>query len=153
MILRLLRCNDAIAINKLQDLLLLRRTQPASQSEMRARALSFIGLLIIGLTCLPTFATSGIFQGRVVAGTQHEAGKYIYVEAQRGYLRRVNIQKCRIVFDRGIAASQHLRNPAEALRDGAEVRVIAEQREQGDWVASEIVVLKLAVIDQVQLRT
>lgn len=118
---------------------------------MRARVISLIFLL--SLVALPGFATKGIFQGRVVAGTDHEAGKYIYVEAQRGYLRRVNIEKCRVIFDHGVAASQRVRNAAEALRDGAEVRVVAEQREQGDWVASEIVILKPAAIDQVQLRT
>jgi hypothetical protein len=120
---------------------------------MRARLTSSIALFALCLCSLPSFATKGIFQGRVVEGTKREAGKFIYVEAQRGYLRRVNIEKCRVVFDRSIAASQRVRNAAEALRDGAEVRVVAEQREQGDWVASEIVILKLAAIDQVQLQT
>lgn len=120
---------------------------------MRPRIVHCIAFVVFSLIALPGFATKGIFQGRVVEGTQHEAGKYIYVEAQRGYLRRVNIQKCRVVFDSGVAASQRVRNAAEALRDGAEVRVIAEQREQGDWVATEIVILKPAAIDQVQLRT
>jgi hypothetical protein len=115
------------------------------------RVISFV--VILCFSALPSFATKGIFQGRVVEGTKHEAGKYIYVEAQRGYLRRVNIEKCRVTFDHSIAASQRVRNAAEALRDGAEVRVIAEQRPQGDWVASEIVILKLAAIDHVQLQT
>lgn len=101
---------------------------------------------------IPVFATKGIFQGRVVEGTKHEAGRFIYVAGRSGYMRRVNIERCRVQFAAGVAASERVRSAAESLRDSAEVRVTAEQSANGEWVASDIVILKLPKVDKVRLR-
>lgn len=93
-----------------------------------------------------------MFQGRVVEGTKREAGRYIYVAGPSGYMRRVNIQRCRVRFDSAIPASQRVRSAAESLKDSAEVRVTAEQGSDGEWVALDIVILKLSAVDQVRLR-
>jgi hypothetical protein len=104
------------------------------------------------LISIPVFATKGMFQGRVVEGTKHEAGKYIYIEGRAGAMRRVNIQSCRVRFDSGIPPSQRVRSASESLHESAQVRVIAEQRESGEWVATEIVILKLPEVDKVRLQ-
>lgn len=100
----------------------------------------------------PLFATRGMFQGRVVEGNKREAGKYIYVEARAGSMRRVNIEHCRVHFDAGIQASQRVRSAAEFLREGAQVRVTADQKDNGEWVAADITILKLPEIDHVRLQ-
>ena len=55
-------------------------------------------------------------------------------------------------FAAGVAASGRVRSAAESLRDSAEVRVTAEQSANGEWVASDIVILKLPKIDKIRLR-
>ena len=119
------------------------------------RRIRLSGPVLVGLCLLissPAFATRGMFQGRVVEGTKREAGRYIYVAGPSGYMRRVNIQRCRVRFDSAIPASQRVRSAAESLKDSAEVRVTAEQGSDGEWVALDIVILKLPAVDQVRLR-
>jgi hypothetical protein len=124
---------------------------------MRGYLHSRIGTKQLSLTlclfaALPLFATKGIFQGLVVEGTKREAGKYIYVAGKTGYLRRVNIQRCRVRFGDGVPSSQRLQSAAESLRDNAEIRVTADEDSHGEWIASDIVILKLPAVDQVRLR-
>jgi hypothetical protein len=66
-------------------------------------------------------------------------------------MRRVNIQSCRIHFDASIPASQRVRSAAESLRESAQVRVMANQKDNGEWVATDITILKLPEIDHVRL--
>ena len=101
---------------------------------------------------IPLLATKGVFQGLVVEGTKREAGKYIYVAGKTGYLRRVNIQRCRVRFGDGVPSSQRLQSASESLRDNAEIRVTAEEDSHGEWIATDIVILKLPGVDQVKLR-
>src|SRR5437764_598488 len=70
---------------------------------------------------IPAFATKGMFQGRVVEGTKHELGKYIYIEGRAGLMRRVNIQSCRVRFDSSIPPSQRVRSASESLHESAQV--------------------------------
>jgi len=127
-----------------------------SHSDSRTRCGCRIFRLSLGLLCLavaiPVLATKGIFQGRVVEGTKHEAGRYIYVAGRAGYMRRVNIERCRVQFAASVAASERVRSAAESLRDSAEVRVTAEQSANGEWVATDILILKLPEVDKVRLR-
>ena len=108
-------------------------------------------LLTFVFTSLPVFATKGVFQGRVVEGTKREAGRYIYVAGRGGYMRRVNIQRCRVRFGVDVPPSQRVANASDSLKDSAEVRVTAEQGNDGEWTASEIVILKLPEVDKVRL--
>jgi hypothetical protein len=108
-------------------------------------------ILVLLAPITPLFATRGMFQGRVVEGNKREAGKYIYVEARAGSMRRVNIQSCRVHFDASIPASQRVRSAAESLREGAQIRVTADQKDNGEWVAADITILKLPEIDHVRL--
>jgi len=108
-------------------------------------------LLTFVFTSLPVFATKGVFQGRVVEGTKREAGRYIYVAGRGGYMRRVNIQKCRVIFGADVPPSQRVASASDSLKDSAEVRVTAEQGKDGEWMASEIVILKMPAVDKVRL--
>jgi hypothetical protein len=45
-----------------------------------------------------------------------------------------------------------LQSAAESLRDNAEIRVTADEDSHGEWIASDIVILKLPAVDQVRLR-
>ena len=111
-----------------------------------------LSLVLCVFATLPLFATKGIFQGLVVQGTKREAGKYIYVAGRTGSLRRVNIQRCHVRCGDSVPSSQRLQSAAESLRDNAEIRVTAEEDSRGEWIASDIVILKLPAIDQVRLR-
>lgn len=66
-------------------------------------------------------------------------------------MRRVNIQKCRVRFGADVPPSQRVANAFESLKDSAEVRVTAEQGNDGEWVASDIVILKLPAINKARL--
>jgi len=108
-------------------------------------------LFVVFMVTLPAFATKGVFQGRVVEGSKREAGRYIYVAGRGGYMRRVNIQRCRVRFGVDVPPSQRVANASDSLKDSAEVRVTAEQGNDGEWTASEIVILKLPEVDKVRL--
>lgn len=124
-----------------------------SASIWRGRYGFQVSVLILCLAgAMPLFATKGIFQGRVIEGTKREVGKYIYVAGRGGYMRRVDVQGCHVRFDAALPAAQRVRSASESLREGAEVRVTAEQRDNGEWMATEIVILKLAEIDKVRVR-
>ena len=124
-----------------------------SDFRIRRRPWSVLALfLAVVLTALPLFATKGVFQGLVVEGTKKEAGRYIYVAGRGGYMRRVNIQRCRVLFAADVPPSQRVASASESLKDSAEVRVTAEQGKDGEWMASEIVILKLPAVDKVRLR-
>ena len=108
-------------------------------------------LFVVFMVTLPAFATKGVFQGRVVEGSKREAGRYIYVAGRGGYMRRVNIQKCRVIFGADVPPSQRVASASDSLKDSAEVRVTAEQGKDGEWMASEIVILKMPAVDKVRL--
>lgn len=112
-----------------------------------------LSALALALTlAVPVFATIGVFQGRVVEGTKREQGKYIYVVGPTGMMRRVNIQSCRIRFDASVPPGQRVGDASESLKESAEVRVTADQRDNGEWVATEILILRVPQVDRVQLR-
>ena len=57
------------------------------------------------------------------------------------------------MFGTDVPPSQRVTSASESLKDSAEVRVTAEQGKDGEWMASEIVILKLPEVDKVRLRT
>lgn len=121
------------------------------QTRRRQWYVPALFLTVVLTSALPLSATKGVFQGLVVEGTKREAGRYIYVAGRGGSMRRVNIQKCRVRFGADVPPSQRVANASESLKDSAEVRVTAEQGNDGEWVASDIVILKLPAIDKARL--
>ena len=57
-----------------------------------------------------------------------------------------------VLFGVDVPPSQRVTSASESLKDSAEVRVTAEQGKDGEWMASEIVILKLPEVDRVRLR-
>ncbi|HET9743556.1 MAG TPA: hypothetical protein VFQ00_12460 [Terriglobales bacterium] len=108
-------------------------------------------MILCVLLAAPLFATRGMFQGRVVEGTKRELGKFIYVEGPGGMMRRVDIRKCRVRFAPSVPVSERVRNAAEFLHEGAVIRVTADQKQDGEWTAADILILKLPVVDKVRL--
>jgi hypothetical protein len=121
------------------------------QTRHRHRRFQSLMVALLLTSALPLFATKGVFQGRLVEGTKREAGRYIYVAGRGGFMRRVNIQRCRVRFGPDVPSSQRVASASEFLRDNAEVRVTAEQGNNGEWMASDIVILKLPELDKARL--
>lgn len=102
----------------------------------------FAFVLVVGW-CLPSSATLGTFQGKVVEASGNESGSYIYVQARNGRMRRVNIKRAKVVFASNVVPDQKANRPEAYLEQGAEVRVTAEQGSGGEWQAKEITILRL----------
>ncbi len=88
--------------------------------------------------------TPGSFRGTVVEsedGTQSPG--WIYVRGRNGSIRRVDIRRAKVDYDPD-SGGEHPKNAANDLRPGTEVRVTAEQGDDGEWKASRVEVLKPA---------
>ena len=110
-----------------------------------ARSLCTLAVLVACLVPLQA-GTPGTFRGTIVdAGSAASGKRWIYVQARSGTARRVDISHVRVTYDEQVPAGDRRNNPAEALVPGAEVRVTAEQGEDGEWRASMVEVLGAAV--------
>lgn len=103
------------------------------------RSLTVIALLLCLHSSSPA-SPVGVFQGELIAGPH--AG-VVFVRSPNGHLRRVQLAKAKVRFDDRIPFSQRTSDPIDALQRGALVRVTAEQDDVGEWLAREIVLLKL----------
>jgi hypothetical protein len=123
-------------------------------SALRLSRFCSAAVLLVCLSLsLPCFAVRGMFQGRVIEGTQREAGKFIYIAAGAGHLRRVDVRHCHVSFAPSVPSKQRTQTALESLRDSAEVRVVADQLADGEWVAVEITIMRLPLVDQARLLT
>jgi hypothetical protein len=95
------------------------------------------------LSCLFLLAaTSGTFRGQVVSGPELDAGKkWIYVQASKGAVRRVEVSQAKVAFAPELKASPRRAKPQDALREGAQVRVTASQDSDGEWKATAVEIL------------
>ena len=101
-------------------------------------------ILIMALSVLSAAAgIVGTFQGEVVEGGREEGRSYLYVRAQAGSMRRVDIEKARVRYDATVPNVLRGKTPVESLRNGVEVRVTAEQGGQGEWTATDILILRV----------
>lgn len=99
--------------------------------------------LILLLSTLVCAGTPGSFRGKIVEGPHTAAERnWIYVQARNGMIRRVEISHAQVEYDEDVPAASRSRNPQDALKAGAEVRITAEQGSDGEWRASRIEVLK-----------
>lgn len=102
-----------------------------------------IWLAVLVLSAWTNAGTPGSFRGTIVDGPQASAGKHwIYVQGRNGMARRVDISRAQVTYDESVPASTRLAKPENALTPGAEVRVTAEQDDNGEWRASRIEILK-----------
>ncbi len=103
----------------------------------------WISLAILGLSALAAAGTPGSFRGTIVDTPHASAGTdWIYVQGRNGTARRVDISRASVTYDESVPASTRLSKPEDALTTGAEVRVTAEQDDNGEWRASRIEILK-----------
>jgi len=114
---------------------------------MRIARNGWLGLgIVCTLAALVSAGVPGTFRGKVVEDGQRAPNpSWIYVQGRNGSVRRVEISHARIEYDDGVPASSRLPEPANALIAGAEVRVTAEQGSDGEWHASRVEILKVAV--------
>jgi hypothetical protein len=98
--------------------------------------------LALLLSALVYGGTPGSFRGKIVEGPHPAADKgWIYVQARNGMVRRVEISHAQVEYDEDVPAAKRSRNPQDAVKVGAEVRITAEQGSDGEWRASQVEIL------------
>lgn len=119
----------------------------ASNANMR-RPASTCALLfaIFALSIAGGAGTPGSFRGTIVDGPHAGVGKnWIYVQGRNGMARRVDVSHARVTYDDDVPTATRLPRAQDALIAGAEVRVTAEQGSDGEWKATRVEILKMAV--------
>jgi len=98
--------------------------------------------LILGMSAALSAGTPGSFRGTIVDRPHSSEKNWIYVQGRNGMARRVDISRARIVYDEDVPTAGRLAKPEDALTDGAEVRITAEQGSDGEWKATRVEILK-----------
>lgn len=88
-------------------------------------------------------AAVGSFRGKIVADPAARPG-WLFVAAPNGSIRRARISSAHVAYDRRVPPSLRRARPRDALVEGAEVRVTAEQGRDGEWQASRVDILTTA---------
>ncbi len=86
--------------------------------------------------------TPGTFRGIVITGPDHEPG-WIMVKGANGQMRRVGISKAQVVYAESVPTKDRQQKPESSIVHGAEIRVTADQDDNGEWKAQKIEILKL----------
>jgi hypothetical protein len=87
-------------------------------------------------------ATPGTFRGIVITGPDHDPG-WIMVKGANGQMRRVKIASAQVVYAETVPSRERQQKPESSIVHGAEIRVTADQDENGEWRAQRIEILKL----------
>ncbi len=87
-------------------------------------------------------ATPGTFRGVVILGPDHEPG-WIMVQGANGQMRRVRINEAQVVYAESVPSKDRQQKPELSIVHGTEVRVTADQDENGEWRAHKVEILKL----------
>jgi hypothetical protein len=77
----------------------------------------------------------------IVRGPEDNPG-WIWVKGANGMLRKVGVERARVVYDRGVPSGDRERQPELSMKTGTEIRVTADQDGEGEWRASKIEILK-----------
>jgi hypothetical protein len=109
------------------------------------RSLAACLLAVALFSSLGQAATQGSFRGTVVEGNKGASpSAWLYVRGRNGSIRRVDISQAAIGYDEAVPADQRKSSAREQLVVGAEVRVTAEQGNDGEWHATRVEILKQA---------
>lgn len=92
------------------------------------------------------FSTEGIFQGKVVNPPADQLVRpgWIFVQGRNHLLRRVEVAQAIVTFGQQVPSSQRRKCGPECLEPGQEIRVIANQGQDGEWRARRVEILRLA---------
>ncbi|HWR15600.1 MAG TPA: hypothetical protein VN577_12280 [Terriglobales bacterium] len=102
-------------------------------------------LVALLFCCSVAFATDGSFTGQVVNGPNLESGKkWVFVQGPKGPTRRVEISTAKVTYSAAVPKAKREAKPEDGVREGAEVRLTANQDKEGEWQASAIEILKVA---------
>ena len=118
----------------------------ASNANMRGLAGGCaLVLAIFALSIVSNAGTPGSFRGTIVDGPHSGAGKkWVYVQGRNGMARRVEVSRAHVTYDDAVPADTRLPRAEDALIAGTEVRVTAEQGNDGEWTATRVEILKAA---------
>lgn len=110
---------------------------------MRPHRAQIAATLLLILSSLAVAKTPGIFRGMLV----HDADPHwIFIHGRNGAVRRVEISQAQIKFNDSVPAGERRSGMRVAdIKEGAEVRITAEQDGAGEWRASEIEILKITI--------
>ena len=106
------------------------------------RRLRLLPLTLLLLSAVVYAGTPGSFRGKIVEGPRAATEKnWIYVQARNGMVRRVEISHAHVEYEEDVPAAKRSRNPQDAVKVGAEVRITAEQGSDGEWKATIVEIL------------
>jgi len=103
----------------------------------------FIAILAMALSTTASAGTLGSFRGVLIESGNPKPG-WVYVQSRNNMLRLVKVTAATVVYSDDVPENQRRGQPGTSLRPGAEVRVMAEQDDDGAWQAKKIEILRLA---------
>jgi hypothetical protein len=109
---------------------------------MRKLALT-LALAVLAVVAVTLRAdTPGIFRGVVIHGPEIMPG-WMFLKSTNGQVRKVGISRAEVVYSASVPAKDRQKAAAMSIATGAEVRVTAQQDEDGEWRATRIEILHL----------
>src|SRR5947199_8482871 len=110
---------------------------------MARRRSMALQIVLLSILSAAAFATLGSFRGKIVSAPAGQAREgWVFVQGPNGSLRLVDVRKAEFAFDDDFRAPADVNPSAKLLLQGAEVRVLGEQR-GGEWRAIRIEILHL----------
>jgi hypothetical protein len=106
------------------------------------RIVWIFALLVIGTWFAPAADAKimGVFQGKIVKAQVSGGKRFVFVQGRSGFVRKVDYARAQVEYDDDFPIAARLKNPMQAVKVSANVRVTAEQR-KGNWRANEILIL------------
>ena len=104
--------------------------------------LGVVAALFCALLPALSSAASGSFRGVIVRGPDVNPG-WIWVKGANGLLRKVSINHARVVYDSAVPQNDRERQPLMSMKSGAEVRITADQDDDGEWQATKVEILRI----------
>ncbi len=115
----------------------------AQNPKLRKRIPCGMAAWLMGAVLLLSYpGVAGTFRGMIVRGPDAWPG-WVYVAGRNHSLRRVEVSRASVTYDDGVPMRLRKKNPRQSLAPGADVRVTADQDDQGEWRATEIEILRL----------
>lgn len=115
---------------------------------MHRPCLGFFVALVALLFPVFAVATAGSFRGVIVPGPTQQAG-FIWVRGAHSTLRKVEVSRAEIVYDKTVPSSDRQRQPKMSIKAGVEVRVTAELDGHGEWQATKVEILNVKAANPV----